>query len=119
MFQDNFTSVKDEGNGVKVKDEQNRGLIFISHLPLGFYEDEVKRYFLQFGKVTNVKVCRSQRTGRSRGCGYVEFLQPDIAKMAAETVNNFSLIQEKLKGDFLNFCSPVRCKKILLHIPKF
>lgn len=79
--------------------EQTRGLIYISHLPHGFYEDELKNYFKQFGKVTNVKVCRSSRTGRCKGYGYVEFAHPDVAKIAADTMNNYLMFKKRITGN--------------------
>lgn len=38
----------------------NRGVVYFSHLPHGFYEDQLKGYCSQFGKVTGVYVPRSQ-----------------------------------------------------------
>lgn len=76
-------------------------MIFISHLPHGFYEDQLKNYFKQFGKVTNVKVCRSNKTGRSKGYGYVEFSHPEVAKIAGETMNNYLMFKKRLSGEKL------------------
>ena len=38
-----------------------RGVIYIGHLPHGFYETQLKGYFSQFGKVTKVHVSRSKK----------------------------------------------------------
>ena len=37
------------------------GVIYIGHIPHGFYEGAMKDYFSQFGKVTRLKVSRSRR----------------------------------------------------------
>ncbi|CAH0552911.1 unnamed protein product [Brassicogethes aeneus] len=87
----------------KLTAELKRGLIYISHLPHGFYEDELKEYFKQFGNVTNVKVCRSCKTGRSKGFGYIEFANPEIAKIAAETMNNYLMFKKRIEATFVPY----------------
>lgn len=42
------------------KRSQNRGIVYIGHLPHGFYEEQMQDYFKQFGKVTRVRVARSK-----------------------------------------------------------
>lgn len=75
--------------------------MYLGHLPHGFYEMEIKSYFSQFGRVTNVKVCRSSITGAPKGYGYVEFLHPEVAKLAAETMNNYVMFKKRLIGMLL------------------
>ena len=58
-------------------------------------------YFKQFGQVTRVRVTRSRNTGRSRGYGYVEFMLPDVAKIAAETMNNYLMCGRLLKATYI------------------
>ena len=41
--------------------KSTRGLVYIGHIPYGFFEDEMKEYFEQFGKVTRVRVARSKK----------------------------------------------------------
>jgi RNA recognition motif-containing protein len=83
--------------------EQLRGLVYVGHLPHGFYEEEIKGYFKQFGRVTNAKVCRSKKTGNSKGYGYVEFAYDDVAKVAAETMNNYLMFKKKIIGLYFDF----------------
>lgn len=37
------------------------GVIYIGHIPHGFYEDEMKAYFTQFGAVKRVCLARSKK----------------------------------------------------------
>nr|CAH7730792.1 unnamed protein product [Callosobruchus chinensis] len=83
--------------------EKKRGLIYIGHIPHGFYEDEMKNYFKQFGKVTNVKLCRSSKTGQSKGFGYVEFLHQEVAKIAAETMNNYLMFKKRIVAEYVPY----------------
>lgn len=48
------------------RDEDNdgpmsRGVIYVGRLPHGFYETQLKDYFSQFGRVTNVHVSRNKK----------------------------------------------------------
>uniref|UniRef100_A0A672KBZ6 MKI67 FHA domain-interacting nucleolar phosphoprotein-like n=1 Tax=Sinocyclocheilus grahami TaxID=75366 RepID=A0A672KBZ6_SINGR len=63
--------------------------------PRGLFEPQLKSYFGQFGKVTRTRVSRSKKTGRSKGYGFVEFECDEVAKIVAETMNNY-LIGERL-----------------------
>jgi RNA recognition motif-containing protein len=87
----------------KQKVEQLRGLVYVGHLPHGFYEEEIKGYFKQFGRVTNAKVCRSKKTGNSKGYGYVEFAYDDVAKVAAETMNNYLMFKKKIIAEHVPY----------------
>ncbi|XP_011302081.1 MKI67 FHA domain-interacting nucleolar phosphoprotein-like [Fopius arisanus] len=91
------TAVKKEFGGAK----QERGLIYIGHIPHGFYEEQMRGYFSQFGKVTRVRVSRSKITGRSKGYGYVEFLHPEVAKIAAESMNNYLMSGRLVKAEYI------------------
>ncbi|KOC62976.1 MKI67 FHA domain-interacting nucleolar phosphoprotein-like [Habropoda laboriosa] len=80
----------------------SRGLVYLGHIPHGFYEEEMKDYFTQFGHVTRVRVVRSRNTGRSRGYGYIEFVEPSVAKVVAETMNNYLMCGRLLKATYIS-----------------
>ena len=72
-----------------------RGVVYLSNVPHGFYENQMFKFFSQFGKVTNVRLGRSKKTGGFRGYAFVEFRFADVAKIVAESMNNY-LMHEKL-----------------------
>ncbi|KAK6644252.1 hypothetical protein RUM43_000519 [Polyplax serrata] len=78
-----------------------RGTIYLGHIPHGFYENEMMAYFSQFGKVLSATVARSKKSGRSRGFGFVEFLDEEVAKIAAETMNNYLMFNRVLKCRYI------------------
>lgn len=41
------------------KYKSSRGVVYLGHVPHGFYEQEMKSFFSQFGKVTNINIPRS------------------------------------------------------------
>ncbi|XP_011640304.1 MKI67 FHA domain-interacting nucleolar phosphoprotein-like [Pogonomyrmex barbatus] len=85
----------------KAQKSENKGIVYVGHIPHGFYEEQMKDYFQQFGKVLRVRVARSQKTGRSRGYGYVEFAYPEVAKIAADTMNNYLMCGRLLKVTYI------------------
>jgi nucleolar protein 15 len=101
-----FMSLENEANDNKTLEEHEKeeppaersnSVIMLKHIPHGFYEDEMKAYFSQFGKVTNLRLARSHKTGRSKGFAYVEFKYKDIAEIVAETMNNYLMYNCILK----------------------
>lgn len=76
--------------------EEMSSVIYISRIPHGFYEDEMFGYFSQFGKVINVSVSRNKK-GKSKHFGFVKFESTEVAKIAAETMNNYLMFNVLLK----------------------
>ena len=73
-------------------EEVEFGTIYIGHIPPGFYEDQMRAYFTQFGTVSKVRLARSKKTGGYKGYGYVQFTNQDVAKIAADAMNNYCLL---------------------------
>ncbi|XP_044766494.1 MKI67 FHA domain-interacting nucleolar phosphoprotein-like [Coccinella septempunctata] len=99
--QDEVNTVSTETN-TQVLDS-NRGLLFVTQIPLCFYEEEMMEHFSQFGHVTNVKICRSKLSGMSKGCGFVEFTTSEMAKIALETTNNSIFSKKRISASFVPF----------------
>jgi len=77
--------------------EKNRGVIYISHIPHGFYEKQMREFFGQFGTVTNLRLGRSKKTGRSCGYAFVQFKYKEVAQVVSETMNNYLMFDKILK----------------------
>ena len=84
-----------------------RGVVYFSHLPHGFYEKQLRSFLKQFGTVTNLRMGRSRKTGSSKGYAFVEFLYKDVAKVVAETMNNYLMFEKLLKCQLVNDPKPV------------
>ncbi|XP_068155452.1 MKI67 FHA domain-interacting nucleolar phosphoprotein [Drosophila tropicalis] len=78
-----------------------RGVVFIKHLPHGFFENQLRQYFKQFGRVLRVRLGRSPRTGGSKGFAFVEFEYPEVAKVAADTMDNYLMFQKVVKASYI------------------
>lgn len=75
--------------------------MMIKCLPHGFFEEQLKDYFSQFGKVTRVRLARSRKTTKSRGFAFVEFQYPEVAEIAAETMNNYMMFRKLIKTVYI------------------
>ncbi|KAM8706428.1 hypothetical protein ACLKA7_010667 [Drosophila subpalustris] len=85
----------------QAKERPQRGVVFIKHLPHGFFEQQLRAYFKQFGHVTRVRLGRSERTGGSKGFAFVEFAYPEVAKVAADTMDNYLMFQKVVKASYI------------------
>ncbi|XP_017867399.1 PREDICTED: MKI67 FHA domain-interacting nucleolar phosphoprotein [Drosophila arizonae] len=83
------------------KERKERGVVFIKHLPHGFFEQQLRQYFKQFGHVTRLRLARSERTGGSKGYAFVEFEYPEVAKVAANTMDNYLMFQKVVKATYI------------------
>ncbi|KAF8767613.1 MKI67 FHA domain-interacting nucleolar phosphoprotein-like [Argiope bruennichi] len=84
-----------------VQEDSGPGVIYVGHIPHGFYETEMKAYFSQFGKILRIRVARSRKTGRPKGFAFIEFKSEEIAKIAAEAMNNYLFFEKLLKCEFI------------------
>jgi nucleolar protein 15 len=41
--------------------DHGKGVVYLSHIPKGFYEEEMYSYFSQFGRVTRLNVVKSKK----------------------------------------------------------
>ena len=76
-------------------------VICISRLPHGFFESELRAYLSQFGDITRLRLSRNPRTSASRHYAFVEFRHADVARIVAETMNNYLLMGHLLQCKLL------------------
>lgn len=104
---------------------EDRGVLFLGRLPHGFYEDQLKAYFAQFGNVTRLRVSRNKKvrpsnhivcllsltiklnlishvhlnlqTGKSKHYGFIEFDSSAVAQIVADTMDNYLLMGHILR----------------------
>ena len=73
------------------------GYIYVGRIPHGFYEKQMRAYFQQFGHITNLRLSRNKTTGRSKHFAFLEFASEDVAKIVAQTMDNYLLFGHILK----------------------
>jgi len=104
MFKNGFIKLGTSGDRSKVKTPKvsdERGVVYLGHVPHGFYENEMRQYFAQFGEVTNINIPKSKKTGKAQGYAFVEFMYPEVAKVVAETMNNYLMDKKILVAKYL------------------
>lgn len=79
-----------------------RGVVLIKSLPHGFFEQQLNDYFSQYGRITRLRLARSERTGRSKGYAFVEFKFPEVAEIAAKSMNNYLMYRRLVKTVYLS-----------------
>ncbi|KAJ6494694.1 hypothetical protein C8R47DRAFT_974566 [Mycena vitilis] len=85
-------SVKRKLENAKRQPTADRGVLFLGRIPHGFYEDQLKAYFTQFGTVTRLRVSRNKKTGQSKHYGFIEFDSSSVAQIVADTMDNYLLM---------------------------
>lgn len=71
-------------------DKRSR-VIYLGRIPHGFYEDEMRAYFSQFGQVTRLRLSRNKKTGASKHYAFIEFAYPEVAEIVAKTMDQYLL----------------------------
>ncbi|KAL9609901.1 MAG: hypothetical protein Q9167_005346 [Letrouitia subvulpina] len=73
------------------------GVIYVGRIPHGFYEAQMRQYFSQFGTVLRLRLSRNRTTGASKHYAFIEFESTEVAKIAAEAMNNYLMFGHILK----------------------
>ncbi|KAJ4793236.1 MKI67 FHA domain-interacting nucleolar phosphoprotein-like, partial [Rhynchospora pubera] len=72
-------------------------VLYIGHIPHGFYEEQMEGFFKQFGTVKRLRIARNRKTGKSKHYGFLEFTNPEVAKVVADEMNNYLLFEHNLQ----------------------
>ena len=82
---------------VKSDANEGPGIVYVGRIPHGFYEHEMREYFTQFGDISRLRLSRSRKTGASKHYAFVEFTSAGVAKIVADTMNNYLMFGHILK----------------------
>ena len=61
----------------------------------------MKAYFSQFGEITRLRLSRNRHTGRSKHYAFIEFSSTTVAKIVAETMDNYLMYGHIVKCKFV------------------
>ena len=64
--------------------------LYISNLSYNISGADLRQLFADYGEITSAKVIMDRETGRSRGFGFVELSDDELAKKAIEELNQAS-----------------------------
>jgi RNA recognition motif-containing protein len=75
-------------------------VVYLGHVPYGFFEEQIRGFFSQFGSVGRLRLSRSPKTANPRGYAFIEFHDLDCAEIVVETMNNYLLYGRILRCAF-------------------
>ncbi|CAE7226004.1 nifk [Symbiodinium natans] len=87
--------------GEEEEEKERKGVVYLGHIPHGFFEPQMRKYFSQFGQVTRMRLARSRKTGGSKGYAFIEFKEESVAKIVASTMNKYLMFDKSLVCEFL------------------
>ena len=64
--------------------------LYISNLSYNISDEDLRLLFADYGEITSAIVIMDRETGRSRGFGFVELSDDELAKKAIEELNQAS-----------------------------
>ncbi|WP_297905482.1 RNA-binding protein [uncultured Parabacteroides sp.] len=64
--------------------------LYISNLSYNISDEDLRQLFADYGEIVSAKVIMDRETGRSRGFGFVELSDDELAKKAIEELNQAS-----------------------------
>uniref|UniRef100_A0A7S3BEE2 RRM domain-containing protein n=1 Tax=Haptolina ericina TaxID=156174 RepID=A0A7S3BEE2_9EUKA len=75
---------------------EDAGVLYLGHIPHGFYEDQMRGFFSQFGTVSRLRLARNKKTGRSKHYAYIEFRHREVAQIVAKSMNGYLMFSKVL-----------------------
>ncbi|KAL2073154.1 hypothetical protein VTL71DRAFT_10478 [Oculimacula yallundae] len=73
------------------------GVVYVGRIPHGFYENEMKAYFKQFGTILRLRLSRNKHSGASKHFAWIEFESSEVADIVARTMDNYMMFGHLLK----------------------
>uniref|UniRef100_A0A8C5MRA2 RNA binding motif protein 23 n=1 Tax=Leptobrachium leishanense TaxID=445787 RepID=A0A8C5MRA2_9ANUR len=71
--------------------------LYVGSLHFNITEDMLKGIFEPFGRIENIQLLKEPDTGRSKGFGFITFLDAECARRALEQLNGFELAGRPMK----------------------
>lgn len=90
-------------------------VIYLGHIPNGFYEVQMRSFFSQFGLVKRLKLFRSAKTNNPKGYAFIEFESSEIANVVSDAMNGYYMMERQLVS---NVVDPTKIHDGLFKPPK-
>lgn len=90
----------ESANGNGFNDPRKTATLFIGNMSWGMTEELLKSEFEEFGEIVRVNIVTDRDSGRSKGFGYVEFTDADMAATALEAKAGAMVDGRALNVDF-------------------
>lgn len=80
--------------------EESKTNLIVNYLPQTMTQEEIRSLFSSVGEVESCKLIRDKVTGQSLGYGFVNYVRPDDADKAINTLNGLRLQNKTIKVSF-------------------
>lgn len=77
------------------------GVLYLGHIPHGFYEDQMRGFFSQFGMIKRLRLARNKKTGRSKHFAFIEFEHVEVARIVAKSMHGYLMFSKVLACQLL------------------
>jgi len=74
--------------------------LFVANLPWNLRGKDLKEIFSEYGEVSYAKVILDRETKKSKGFGFVEFVNPEHAAKSVKEMNEAEINGRTIKIDF-------------------
>ncbi|ANB13356.1 Nop15p [Sugiyamaella lignohabitans] len=91
------TALSEKKQKATKESKEKPGVLYIGRIPHGFYEEQMKSYFSQFGDITRLRLSRNKKTGKPKHFAFIEFESSEVARIVSETMDNYLLFGHILK----------------------
>jgi RNA recognition motif-containing protein len=71
-------------------------LLYVTNIPFEATEEDIRRMFTVAGNIKSIKLLTDPKTGKSKGCGFVEMATAAEAKEAIVTLDEVLMIDRQL-----------------------
>lgn len=78
-------------------EDELSNVVYVGHIPHGFYEKQMKEYFSQFGHVAKIRLSRNKKTGKSKHYAFLQFHTTEVAEIVADAMNGYHFFGQKLE----------------------
>lgn len=82
---------------LKADSDEEPGVVYVGRIPHGFHEHQMRQYFSQFGDINRLRLSRNRKTGQSKHFAFIEFKSAAVAKIVANTMDNYLMFGHILK----------------------
>jgi len=77
-------------------DDSASRAVYLGRIPHGFFEDQMRSFFSQFGVVTKLRLSRNKKTAKSKHYAFIEFEDPEVAKIVVDSMHGYHLFGHSL-----------------------
>lgn len=80
-------------------DDKSMRSVFVGNIPYSATEDSLRDIFSEVGNVISFKIVHDRDTGRSKGFGFCEYQNEEMAKSAMRNLNGYEYAGRSLRVD--------------------